>query len=115
MLMSDFFDSFNNALPEFGNNFGEQWILVTGVNAGEYSALCIEPLNLSSKNMLGGLYADASTTIDISTSVYMKSGVKKGSIVSCRGQQLAVMELQFDAIDDVTLICGPSQLDVWGR
>jgi hypothetical protein len=113
MTKGSFFQAFNSSLPDFEKVFGEEWILVKGSNPGLYQAIFIETLSISSpKRMKGGKFVDCNTSLDIATCVFNESGVKRDDIIKVGHQQLRVMEMEFDGIDDVTLICGPAQVDV---
>ena len=107
--MGEFFDSFNSSLPEMESDFGENWVL----NSGTFPAIAIDNLAVGSKVMLGGQLIDAHTMIFVRLDVFTGSGVKKGDIVTARGTDLTVLEIDSDGDDSRTLVCGPAQIDVW--
>ncbi len=107
--MGYIFSEINSVLPEMASAFTEDWILgdVT------WPAIAIEKLTVGSKVMKGGQLIDANTVIFVSQDVFTSSGVQKGNIVTARGIELAVLEIDQDGDDSRSLVCGPAQIDVF--
>ena len=98
-----FFKAFNGSNKEAERVMGEPWIF----NDTEFPAIAIEKLTKTDSAMLGGRYVDMSTTITIRKRFATQSMVKKGSIITARGERLRVSEIDSDGDDSLTLLCGP--------
>lgn len=61
--------------------------------------------------MIGGRYVDVSTTITIRKQTATLSAVKKGSVITARGERLRVSEIDTDGDDTLTLLCGPAGIE----
>lgn len=103
-------DSFNRVLPKMEAAFTEDWTF----GSSTFPAIAIERSVSGSKVMSGGQLKDVHIEIFIREDVFQSSGVKKGSIISARGLQFAVLEIDQEGDASRTLMCGPAQLDVWG-
>ncbi len=109
-FVSEFFDQFNAALPEFASEFTEDWIL----GSSNFPAIAIDKLTVGSKIMSGGQLIDATVEIYVDLDTFNASGVKKGNLVTARGTQLSVLRVDSDGDDSRTLVCGPAGIEVWG-
>jgi hypothetical protein len=107
--MSEFFDSFNVALPEMEAAFTEDWTLGNST----YPAISMDRETVTSKAMSGGKFVDAQSMLFVRLDIFLQSGVKKGDIITARGDQFIVKEIDQDGDDARTLLLGPSQIDVW--
>jgi len=109
--VSDFFDTFNAALPDFEAVFGENWIR----NGVTYPAIAIDHESQSDKTIKGGEFQDVTTTIYVRLAVFNSSGVETGDTVTARGQDFAVVTIEQEGDDCRVLVCGSPQIDVWGK
>ncbi len=101
------FDEINNVLPEMAAAFTEDWIL----DSMTWPAISIEKLAVGSKVMKGGQLIDANTVIFVSEDIFQSSAVKKGNLITARGTELAVLEIDQDGDASRSLVCGPAQID----
>jgi len=106
-----FFDSFNATLPDLEASFSEDWIF-KGVT---YPAIAVNDLHDATIRMTGGEFDESTVAIYVRDAIIQQSGVKEGSVLTARGEELLVhsIESQGDACKELT--CGPAQIDVWGR
>lgn len=107
--MSEFFDTFNAALPAMEAEFGENWIF----KGRTYPAISIDHESDSSRAMKGGEFLDSNTTIYVRKAIFLSSQIKEGDSITARGQEFAVLAIEQDGDDSRGLVCGPSQIDVW--
>lgn len=101
-------DEFNQVLPDMEAAFTEDWVF----GSSTFPAIAIERSVAGSKVMSGGQLKDVHTEIFIREDVYQSSAVKKGSIISARGLQLAVLEINQDGDASRMLMCGPAGIDL---
>lgn len=107
--MSEFFDSFNGALPDMESNFSEKWTY----NGSTFPAIAIDKLTVADKAARGGKFIEATTQIFVREKVFTASGVSKSAIISARGQDFSIIEIDQEGDASRTLICGPAGIDVW--
>lgn len=107
--MSEFFDAFNGAIPELEASFGEKWTF----NGATFPAIAIDKLTVADKAARGGKFVDATTQIFVREKVFTSSGVMKGELISARGQEFSVIEVDQEGDASRILICGPPGIDVW--
>jgi hypothetical protein len=86
---------------------GETWIF----GNMEYEAIAMDALSATDRAALGGRFADISMTVHVSLTVFVNSGVKKGSVIVARGTKLRVAEIQNDGDDARAMLCGPVSIE----
>jgi hypothetical protein len=108
-MATQFFESFNAALPDLESSFTEDWILDGNI----YPAIAIDRLTISEKTIKGGSMLQTAVTIFIREDVFQDSKVELGDMVSTRGQDFAVVSIDQDGDDSRAIGCEPVQIDVW--
>lgn len=108
-MSTEFFDSFNAALPDLEASFQEYWTF----NGNTYPAIAVDQSSINMKVMRGGQYVDANTHLFVREGVFLNSGVKEGSTISVRSQLFTVNTINRDGDDSRTLILSSPQLDIW--
>ena len=107
--MSDFFNDFNAALPEFATNFGETWTLA---GKGDWMAIEIEEVTAEMRAAPGGKYKNAATVLTVALEIVTQSGVKEGDLVMVRGQKLRVIGIDNDGDAARTVRCGSPNISI---
>lgn len=110
-MATEFFDVWNATLPAFEAMFTEDWIY----NGNTYPAISIDRGVKLTKVMKGGEFQDVSVTIYVRSDVFASSGVVQDATITARGQDFAILELQYEGDECVIMVCGPAQVDVWGK
>lgn len=106
-----FFDAWNSTLPTFEAMFGENWIF----NGVSYPAMAIDVQTSRTIVMKGGELEETSVTIFVRNEVFTSSGLTEDQTITVRGTDFTVLELHKEGDDCTTMICGPAQIDVWGK
>lgn len=110
-MATEFFNAWNATLPAFEAIFGESWKF----NNVDYPAIAIDVQTSQTQVMKGGSYDAVSVTIYVRTEIFDSSGIKQDEIVTVRGKDFAVLQLHKEGDECVTMICGPTQIDVWAK
>ena len=106
---SPFLDSFNAVLPDMEAQFTEDWIFKNVT----YPAIAIDRESDSSKQMKGGEFDVATTSIYVRLEIFEQAGCKEGDIVTARGKEFAILSIESEGDASRELVCGPVQLDIW--
>lgn len=104
-----FFDSFNVSLPDMEAQFTEDWTFKGAI----WPAIAIDNLDIGSKTIRGGQMIDAHTSIIVRDEVFLASGVEKGAVVTARGIEMTVLQINSDGDASKVLVCGPAGINVW--
>lgn len=110
-MASEFLDAWNATLPAFESMFGETW----NFNGTDYPAIAIYRQTSLTRVMKGGSIDEVSCTIYVRTDIFNSSGIAQDQTITVRGDYFAVLEIQLEGDECVTMVCGPAQVDVWAR
>jgi hypothetical protein len=107
--MSLFNQCFNTAMAAFSRVAGEMFTL----GGASLEAISIEELTVETRAMLGGKFRDARSRMLLSAEVVALSGIKNGSIVKVRGEDLRVSaEPEQDGTGSLWIALGPVGVDI---
>lgn len=110
-MASEFFDAWNATLPAFEAMFGEEFIF----NGTGYPAIAIDTQTSQTQTMKGGTIEQVAVTVYVRTEIFNSSGVGHDQTITIRGTDFAVLEIHKEGDECVTMVCGPTQIDVWGK
>lgn len=103
-----FIDSFNAALPDMEGNFGETFQIAGGAT---FTALSIETLEIQQTATGGGLFRNATVTLEVTQATATAAGLRKGLVLTVRGEQVRILGVKSDIDASVTYVCGPAGID----
>lgn len=96
-------------MAAFSRVAGESFTL----GAASFDAISIEELTVETRAMLGGKFRDARSRILLSAEVVASSGIKKGSILRVRGEDLRVSaEPEQDGTGSLWIALGPVGVEI---